>query len=143
MKHIFLAAAISGIISLAVPASANDGPTEPAYLYRAKVVNIVDGDTIDVDIDVGFYVWIKDQRIRLFGIDSPERKAPTLSEWKAAKAYLTDLIDGKEIILQTVKGKDGADRRGSFGRWLGTVYLNGSDINQQMIDTGHAVPFRE
>ncbi len=56
------------------PSLAGDGPREPAYLYRAQVVNVVDGDTIDVDIDLGFYIWVKKQRIRLLGIDAPEPK---------------------------------------------------------------------
>lgn len=51
-----------------------DHPTEPAYLYRAEVVSVVDGDTIDVDIDLGFYIWIKKQRIRLLDIDAPEMR---------------------------------------------------------------------
>lgn len=116
-------------------------PTEPAYLYRAQVVRIVDGDTIDVDIDLGFYIWVRSQRIRLLGIDTPEPRGETKSAGDAATDYLTGLIDGKEIILRTVKGKDEGDRHDSFGRWLGTIYLDGTDINAEMIRAGHAVPF--
>lgn len=65
------AAALSAVLPT-TSAHANEIPTEPAYLYRAVVVRVVDGDTINVDIDLGFYVWIKKQRIRLFGIDTPE-----------------------------------------------------------------------
>lgn len=111
---------------LATGANAQEvsGPTEPAYLYRASVVRVVDGDTIDVDIDLGFYTWIKKQRIRLVGIDAPEPKGETKVEGLASTAFLTDLIDGKEIILRTYKGKDGGDSRGKYGRWLGTVFIN-------------------
>ena len=62
------------------------------YEYSCKVVKIVDGDTIDVDIDLGFGVWLKKQRIRLFGIDTPESRTRDLEEKKyglAAKEYLT------------------------------------------------------
>ena len=62
---------------------AEEIPTEPAYLYRAVVVRVVDGDTIDVDIDLGFYVWIRKQRIRLIGIDAPETGAKAVrKDWQ-------------------------------------------------------------
>ena len=87
------------------------------------MVRVVDGDTIDVDIDLGFYVWIKKQRIRLLGIDAPETRGESRPQGLAATKYLTSLIDGQAIILRTVKGSDGGDRDDSFGRWLGTIYL--------------------
>lgn len=117
------------------------GPTEPAYLYRAEVVHVVDGDTIDVDIDLGFYTWIKKQRIRMFGIDAPEMRGDERPAGQAATEFLRDLIDGKTVILRTIKGKDGGDSRGKYGRWLATVYIDGLDVNQHMIDTGHAEPY--
>ncbi len=120
---------------------AGDIPTEPAYLYRAVVVRVVDGDTVDVDIDLGFYIWIKKQRIRLLGIDAPELKGETRPEGVAATDHLKSLIEGKSIILRTVKGSDGADRDDSFGRWLGTVYVGDIDVNAEMIRSGHAMPY--
>ncbi|MEP2120006.1 MAG: thermonuclease family protein [Bauldia litoralis] len=134
------------LLSLAFDGGATAGehhPTEPAYLYRAEVVRVVDGDTIDVDIDLGFYIWIKKQRIRMLDIDAPEMRGESKVAGAAATEYLKTLIDGKEIILRTSKGKDGADRDDSFGRWLGTVYLDGVDVNQQMIRAGHAVPYED
>lgn len=115
------------------------GPTEPAYLYRANVVGIVDGDTIDADIDLGFYIWIRSQRIRLLGINAPEPKGQTKEAGKAATACLTSLLKGKSIIIRTVKGKDGGDRDDSFGRWLGVVYVDGLDVNKSMLEKGCAV----
>ena len=61
--------AVAALLALAAPALAEDGPKEAPYTYRAEVVKVVDGDTIDVHIDLGFYVWIRFQRIHLFGID--------------------------------------------------------------------------
>ncbi len=124
--------------ALQTNAQNGSGPTEPAYLYRAHVVRVVDGDTIDVDIDLGFYIWIKKQRIRLVEIDAPSMRGKDREAGLAAASYLTDLIDGKVIIIRTIKGPDGGEKRGKFGRWLGRIYLDGIDINQHMIDVGHA-----
>ena len=136
-----LAILLSAII--AASAKAEEVPTEPAYLYRAVVVRVVDGDTIDVDIDLGFYVWIKKQRIRLLGIDAPETRGESRPEGLLATEYLKSLIDGETIILRTVKGSDGGDRDDSFGRWLGTIYHGDMDVNAEMIRAGHAIPYED
>ena len=108
-----------------------------------NVFRVVDGDTIDVDIDLGFYVWIKKQRIRLLGIDAPETRGESRPEGLAATEYLKSLIDGQAIILRTVKGSDGGDRDDSFGRWLGTIYHGDMDVNAEMIRAGHAIPYED
>jgi micrococcal nuclease len=68
-------------------------------------MRVIDGDTIDVDVDLGFYVWIRKQRIRLLGIDAPEVTGETRPEGLAATEHLKTLIEGKRIILRTVKGR--------------------------------------
>lgn len=142
LKHVATGVAVATMLMCAqAQAQGRPGPTEPAYLYRAQVVRIVDGDTIDVDIDLGFYVWIKSQRIRLLGINSPEPKGSTKYAGLAATTCLRELIDGKAIIISTVKGKDGGDRNDSFGRWLGVLYLNGLNVNDWMIKKGCAAPY--
>ena len=79
------------------------------YEYRCKVVKIIDGDTVDVDIDLGFGVWLHKERIRMFGIDTPESRTRDLEEKKfglAAKQFLTDMLDDDGgIILKTQKDK--------------------------------------
>lgn len=105
------------------------------------MVRVVDGDTIDVDIDLGFYVWIRKQRIRLLDIDAPEVRGESKEAGLAASEYLKGLIDGKTVIIRTAKGKDGVDRDDSFGRWLATIYLDGLDVNEEMMRAGHAVPY--
>ena len=81
------------------------------YEYRCTVVKIVDGDTVDVDIDLGFGVWLKKERIRMFGIDTPESRTRDLEEKKyglAAKEFLTGMLDDSGgIILKTQKDKEG------------------------------------
>ncbi len=138
MKHV---SALIFALALSGPAQAQQGPgpTEPAYLYKATVVRVVDGDTVDVDIDLGFYTWIKKQRIRMVGIDAPEPRGEGKEAGIAATAFLKNLIEGKEIIIRTIKAKDGGDSRGKYGRWLGRLFINGLDVNQHMIDAGHAI----
>jgi len=146
MKHIIERATLlptsAVLLALSIlPSTAEEGPKEPAFLYRANVVNVVDGDTIDVDIDLGFYIWVRNQRIRLVGIDAPEKRGETREKGEESATFLRNLVDGKSIILRTIKGRDQADRDDSFGRWLGIIYLDGKDINQAMIDAGQAVEY--
>ena len=114
------------------------------YEYKCKIVKVIDGDTVDVDIDLGFGVWMKKQRIRLYGIDTPESRTRDLEEKKyglAAKAYLTGMLDDEAgIILKTYK-----DKEGKFGRILGELWrtTNYADqsINEYMVEKSHAVEY--
>ena len=112
--------------------------------YRCKVIKIIDGDTVDVDIDLGFGVWMRKQRIRMYGIDTPESRTHDLEEKKyglAAKEFLTGMLDDpKGIILKTHK-----DGKGKFGRILGEMWRTSDfadqSINDYMIDKHHAVAY--
>ena len=114
------------------------------YEYNCKLVKVVDGDTIDVDIDLGFGVWMRKQRIRLYGIDTPESRTRDLEEKKyglAAKEFLTKMLDDEGgIILKTHK-----DAEGKFGRILGelwrTTEYGDQSINQYLVDKHHAVRY--
>ena len=114
------------------------------YEYRCKVVKVIDGDTVDVDIDLGFGVWMHKERVRLFGIDTPKSRTRDLEEKKyglAAKKFLTNMLDDDGgIILKTHK-----DKTGKFGRILGELWrtTNYADqsINNYMIDKHHAVMY--
>ena len=135
MKTAAACFAVAGVLAATVPAGAQDGPTEPAYTYAAEVVDVIDGDTIDVHVNLGFYVWIRFQRIKLAGIDAPDEGDAAA----AAKGHLEDLIGGKTVILQSIHGDDDPARRNSFGNWLGNVWLDGKSINDEMIASGNAV----
>lgn len=110
------------------------------YEYRVKkVLKIVDGDTIDVDIDLGFNVSYT-QRVRLAGIDTPESRTTDLKE-KAlgleVKEYLKHLLeDAEDIIIQTEK----PDSSEKYGRILGWLFINDEDtsLNEKMINDGYA-----
>ena len=110
------------------------------YEYKCKVVRVVDGDTVDVDIDLGFGVWMRKQRIRMYGIDTPESRTSDKVEKKyglAAKDFLVKWTNAGELTLRTFK-----DDRGKFGRILGELWWGGKqNINQLLVDNHHAVRY--
>ena len=110
------------------------------YEYSCKVERVVDGDTVDVMLDLGFDI-LYNCRVRLFGIDTPESRTRNLDEkarGKMASAFLKEAIDnGTKVVIQT-KLKDS---RGKFGRVLGNVVVDGKNINQSMIENYHAAAY--
>ena len=111
------------------------------YEYKTKLIKVVDGDTVDVDIDLGFGVWLKKQRIRFFGIDTPQSRTRDLEEKKyglAAKEYVKSHLPlGSIQTLVTVK-----DGKGKYGRILGQFKMeDGSILNEKMISEHHAVAY--
>ena len=114
------------------------------YEYRVNVTRVVDGDTVDVDIDLGFGVWLKDERVRIMGIDTPESRTRDKVEKKfglASKARLKELL-GKKSVLKTQVSKKGEDMKGKFGRILGDfVAPDGRLVTEIMTDGGYCVPY--
>jgi len=114
-------------------------PTDFSYRVN-KVTKVVDGDTIDVIIDLGFDIMYK-SRVRLFGIDTPESRTRDLVEKKyglMSKDFLKDkLKNAEKIVIKTHKGEE----TGKFGRILGEIFCDNVNIIQQMCDVGHAVAY--
>lgn len=109
------------------------------YEYNCTVDRVVDGDTIDVVLDLGFSVLYK-SRVRLFGIDTPESRTRNKDEkarGKMASKYLEDAVNSGDVVIRT----ELKDSRGKFGRVLGTVVVDGVDINQAMCKAHLAVPY--
>jgi len=110
------------------------------YEYSCKVDRVVDGDTIDVVLDLGFDILFK-SRVRLYGIDTPESRTRDLDEkarGKMAGAYLKEAVDnGTKVVIET-KLKDS---RGKYGRVLGNVVVDGVNINEAMIENSLAVAY--
>jgi micrococcal nuclease len=116
------------------------------YEYQCKIVRVVDGDTTDVDIDLGFGVWLKKQRIRFYGVDTPESRTSNKEEkvyGLAAKHFVENYLPkGSTQVLRT--RKDGV---GKYGRILGEfVVFDGSKdmettLNKLLIDTHNAVAY--
>ena len=116
------------------------------YEYRCKVIKVIDGDTVDVDIDLGFDIMLRDERVRIMGIDTPESRTRDKVEKKfglASKARLKELIGGKSgPILKTQINKKGEDMRGKFGRILGDfVTDDGRMVTDILVEEGHAVAY--
>jgi micrococcal nuclease len=116
------------------------------FEYQCKIVRVIDGDTTDVDIDLGFGVWMKKQRVRFYGVDTPESRTSDKEEkvyGLMAKEFVKSYLPkGSTQVLRT--HKDGV---GKYGRILGefVVYDVGHDrettVNQLLIDTYNAVEY--
>ena len=115
--------------------------------YDVKVIKVVDGDTVDVDIDLGFGVTLTDERVRIMGIDTPESRTRDKVEdlfGEAAKARLKELMkDGGKLI--TTEDRKGEDMKGKFERVLGDIKVdyNGEmkKVTEIMEMEGHCVPY--
>ena len=111
------------------------------HIYSAKLVRVVDGDTADAMIDLGFNVWVKN-RIRFMGVDAWESRTRNLEEKKkglAAKAYVKDILEnsdeGKFLLKSHGVGK--------YGRVLGELFVKGNEksVNELLKDNGHAYEY--
>ena len=114
------------------------------YEYKCKVNKVIDGDTVDVDIDLGFGVVLTDERVRVMGIDTPESRTRNKVEklfGLASKARLKELLT-KHCVLKTEINKNGEDMKGKFGRVLGDfVATDGRMITDILIEEGYAVAY--
>ena len=112
------------------------------YEYNAVIERIIDGDTVEALVDLGFHTFTR-RKVRLYGIDAYESRTRDLEEKEkglAAKARLQEMIYpptgdplGKVILIS-----HGLDK---YGRSLGTLIVDGVDLNQKLIEEGHAVPY--
>ena len=111
------------------------------YKYNATIVSVYDGDTLTVDIDLGFDIILQKQKVRINGIDTPEKRTRRLLEKTAGncvKEYVQSfLTEGKEVVLisKEIKGK--------FGRILGDIYLSDLEItlSEHLLNCGLAVEY--
>lgn len=106
------------------------------YMYSARFHKVIDGDTIDVDIDLGFGTWLHGRRLRLYGLDTPEKNTP---EGVKAKQFTTDWVskyidkDGM-LVIKTL-----SDKPDKYGRLLATVYgETKASLNDELLSSGNA-----
>ena len=103
------------------------------YEYRAFVRKVYDGDTVTVDIDLGFDVVLKAQKIRLTRIDAPEVRGSERAEGLKSRDALREKIGNKWIRIKTQK-----DKKGKYGRWLGELWLGEECVNDWLLTEGLA-----
>lgn len=106
------------------------------YTYKAIVKRVVDGDTLVVDIDLGFHMNLMGQSLRMARVNAPETKGVTASAGLHSKDELTKKLEGKEVVLRTFRS--GEDK---YGRMLAEVFLGDECVNDWLLKEGLAVPF--
>ncbi|MHA2265720.1 MAG: thermonuclease family protein [Candidatus Thorarchaeota archaeon] len=106
------------------------------YEYRANVVGVYDGDSITVDIDLGFGVWLKGQKVRFLGVDTPEIRGEERELGLISRDALREKILDKSITIKTHK-----DSKGKYGRWLAEIVLDGENINEWLLTEGLGRPY--
>ena len=103
------------------------------YTYKARCTSVYDGDSVTLDIDLGFNIIMHNQKIRLLGINTPEVRGSDRLDGLISRDRLRELIEGKDIIMVSHR-----DKSGKYGRWLATIYANETNVNQLLIDEGLA-----
>lgn len=125
-------AGIAHQITVQIPLERNQ------YFYEATVGSIYDGDTVRLNIDLGFSMWIINTSVRLAGIDAPEVRGLERPEGLKSRDYLSTVIPpGSVVFIKTAKGTTE-----KYGRYLATILLpDGTNINMLMIEMGYAAPY--
>lgn len=109
------------------------------YTYKAIVNRIFDGDTINVDIDLGFGVMLKDQSLRFLGLDTPEIRGEERQQGLISRNFVVERIPvGSYVTITTVR-----DRKEKFGRYLATVFYGDDmkNLNEELLQNGMAKPY--
>lgn len=110
------------------------------YWYRGRVVRVIDGDTVVLDIDLGCGVVLEGEHVRLAGIDAPEKVGAEKQLGLEARDFLGCLLSpiGSKVLIRTQK-----DKRGSFARLLVDIYRGDVHVNEEMVNEGYAVRSKE
>ena len=138
--------AVLGFVAVLAMASA---PRVEPFAYRFSVGRVIDGDTLEGDIDLGCNVHLDDQRLTLLRVNTPERKGPTRAAGDKAKTFTERwLANHANIVIRSRKRDAKHAERDSFGRYLVEVYGDDeggrqSCLNDALLESGNAVPFRE
>jgi len=112
---------------------------EKLYYYKAKIISVYDGDTCRADIDLGLGLWMHNEKLRLLRIDTPELRGEDREAGLVARDFLRELVLDKEVFIQTKR-----DRRGKYGRYLAELWLETDpdawvNINDRLVESGHAI----
>lgn len=102
------------------------------YTYQATVIRVIDGNSVEIQIDLGFNIKFT-EKARLLGINAPEKRGKNFIKGLESLKYLSDKILNKDVIVKTEK-----DTKGKFGRYLVTIFLNDENINNWMVKNNYA-----
>lgn len=106
------------------------------HRYQAQVVQVIDGDTLEADLEIGFGFYLKGERFRLARIDAPELKGRSKLQGMAAKDYLTHLLEGQTVLIET-------QQKDKYGRHIAEVYLTQDGkrvaVSDLLVEAGHAI----
>ena len=111
------------------------------YKYNVKIKKVIDGDTVDVDIDLGFGVWLHKERVRIMGIDTPESRTRDKVEKLFGLASKTKLKELLPLSSMQVLVVGEYDAKGKFGRILGDFEIEDKKVTDILIEEGHAVAY--
>ena len=104
------------------------------YLYLGEVLRVIDGDTFNIRVDVGFHTF-RLENIRLMGVNTPEIRGKERPEGLKVKEYVKQLIEGKKVLIETFK-------KGKYGRYVCEIYLGGKDdkqpLSENLLQKGYA-----
>jgi micrococcal nuclease len=127
------------IVFGASSAGANPVPDCGLFAYAAKITRVIDGDTVVADIDLGFDTWRHNERLRLAGIETPEKGA---EGYEQSTEALASKVSSREVYICTVKAKrSDKEVKGGFGRYLATIWKDSLNLNQWLLDEGYAIPY--
>lgn len=106
------------------------------YQYKAKIIDVYDGDTVTALVDLGFLSF-REMKLRLYGIDTPELRGAEKIEGRKVRDIVREMILHKEVTINSYK-----DKQGKYGRYLATIILeDGLNINEWLVENGHAKPY--
>jgi len=103
------------------------------YEYKALITSVYDGDTVTAEIDLGFKTCVKGEKLRLYGINTPEVRGEQRPQGLISRDRLRELILGKEVLIKTER-----DKKGKYGRYIATIYLDDVNINMLLVEEGLA-----
>lgn len=108
------------------------------YEYKATIIRVYDGDTVWADIDLGFNIVIRNEPLRLHRIDTPEVRGEGKERGLEVRDIVRDRIEGKEVVICTVRRWDGDEKKGSFHRYLAEIRVDGENLNDWLLVNGLA-----
>ncbi len=102
------------------------------YNYKAKIIDVYDGDTVTAIVDLGF-LHFQEMKLRLYGIDTPELRGDEKEAGIVVRDLVREMILNKDVEIHSYK-----DKQGKYGRYLANIIVDGLDVNQWLVDNGHA-----